>query len=102
MNILQREFRPKCKHNSFSYDYDTRKVWCSECEKVLDPIAVAEKIFAYARRLEDKLAKHQVEITKIEKRKRVKCKHCKRFTDLNMNLNWDEVYQEKLKINAGL
>jgi hypothetical protein len=87
---ISRKYSCECNHNQFTYDEDTREIFCGKCDKVLDPIAVLKRFSISTFRAREQLVTYKAEIEKLEKRKRIKCHHCGRFTKINLNLTWSD------------
>ena len=98
MSDIVLKYSPKCEHNSFCYDDLTREIFCVQCGTLVDPVNAIKKVYAYQRKMQEKLVQYHAEKQKLEKRKRTKCHHCKKFTDINLNLTWAEKESARSKL----
>lgn len=87
--------KKKCVHGSYEYDEETRQIFCAKCNELVDPVSALKRMSHYLTTLQMKISRHKVEMEKIEKRKRVKCQHCNRFTNLSLNLTWSDQFKFK-------
>lgn len=83
----------ECSHGNYQYDEETRELFCGKCKKEVDKIEVIFRLNSCIQAMKRTLSLHKVEMEKIEKRKRVKCRHCKKFTTLDLNLTWADQYK---------
>jgi len=74
--------RYKCYHKSVLVDAAKAEVECGTCGERLNPMWVLEMLCHEESRLADRLKGYQEERRAWEARRRTKCTHCHKFTEL--------------------
>lgn len=84
-----------CEHNNIKIDRANKQITCKDCDAVLDPFEAimnySDALEDYKRQLDDYLettersvAQYKIMERRIDKRKKTKCEHCKKMTDINI------------------
>lgn len=84
-----------CDHAKIKIDRATRTIRCMVCFESLDPFDTAmnyvdaldeytDKLNAYRQRLVRETARSKLLARKLESRKRTKCNHCAKMTNINL------------------
>lgn len=87
-------FRSKCPHKHIEYCESTNEIKCRDCSKELNPIFVIKKLIKERYNSNKKIAEANVLWKNLKRRKKVKCKHCGKFTDVKVNASLNEIREE--------
>lgn len=74
--------RHRCWHKSVLIDAAKAEVECADCHDKLNPMWVLEMLCHEENRFEDRRQAYMGERKAWEARRRTKCTHCNKFTDL--------------------
>lgn len=94
-NKREYEVTNSCEHARINIDRATRTIRCMVCFELLDPFTTAieyvdgldeykERLDAYREDLIREKARNKLLARKLENRKRTKCSHCDRMTNLKV------------------
>lgn len=84
-----------CEHNIISINKSNKTLTCSDCNEVLDPFDAImgysdalddykKRLDKYADEAELRVARNNIVARRLKKRKRTKCNHCDKMTDINI------------------
>lgn len=84
----------RCKHFKMIVSEDVAEITCQECGEKLNPIWVLSRFAREEKTLREQLRNQLVRLKNIEvamnRKTRTKCKHCNRYTPVNINLTQRE------------
>ena len=84
-----------CEHSSISIDRANKSITCRNCSALLDPFDTAmeyldaldeykDKLNAYRESLVKDTSRNQILARRLENRKRTKCHHCAKMTNIKI------------------
>ncbi|MBH0095945.1 hypothetical protein I6E61_06025 [Psychrobacter sp. NZS113] len=84
-----------CEHNIISIDRSNKSITCRDCKEVLDPFNAImdysdalddykKRLDKYADEAEKRVARNNIVARRLESRKRTKCHHCNKITEINI------------------
>ena len=77
-----------CQHSHFLISKDLDRVECGKCGEKLNPMYVLVQLSRVENRYRSKLASLREKISKINKKKKFKCGHCGKFSDLTRTVRF--------------
>lgn len=80
---LEGRRRKQCFHSKFTVDEDLEIVECGLCGEKVNPYYVIRRLASEESRFVWRYKELSALKTKLEKKTRTKCQHCKQFTRVN-------------------
>lgn len=74
----------KCHHRSFLIDDKKVQVECKDCETLMNPMYVLQKLCTDESRYMQEKKRYIALLRELKKKSRTKCKHCGKFTDIRL------------------
>lgn len=90
-SIKHARLAPFCLHRRTVVDAAARRVECSDCKASLDPIDVLEMLANEETRYEQLSATNARMAAVLDEKRRFKCAHCGRFTDVTRSIRSNKV-----------
>lgn len=85
-SIKHGRLAPFCLHRRTVLDASARRVECADCKAQLDPIDVLEMLSNEECRYEQLSALNARTAAMLDEKRRFKCAHCGRFTDVTRTI----------------
>lgn len=73
-----------CEHKKFIIDSKKAEVECADCKTLLNPMWVLEKLCEKETRYMRRKNEYIALLNELSKKKKCKCKHCGKFTDIRV------------------
>ena len=104
--VISLKEKRKCFHHKIKVDDSLNYVWCGDCNEELNAVWVLSR---YAKQENSIMWQQQqneirlkFENEELEKRKRTKCKHCGKMTEVNIHISDGKVQEESWNIEAKI
>lgn len=85
-SVKERRLAPFCLHHKTLIDDRARRIECADCKATLDPIDVLSMLAREESRLDQLRESNARTIAALDEKRRFKCAHCSRFTDVTRPL----------------
>jgi len=72
-----------CKHTQFTIDRQLAHVKCRQCGETLDPMFVLLQLASDETMYHQFHKRYEEELSRLRKRQKTKCQHCKRITRIS-------------------
>lgn len=73
----------KCRHESFLIDEQLATVECANCHAHLNPMEILVRLAHQETRWHQLHAHYKDEMTRLGERRKTKCRHCHKMTDIS-------------------
>ena len=101
--VISLKEKKKCFHHKIFVDESLNYVECGDCGEKLNPVWVLSRFANEENSVQWQQDRERIRL-KLEReefrnRKRTKCKHCGRMTEINIHISDSKIQQETWKLN---